>query len=551
MKRIVALLLVLTMALCSGVVFASAPDGCFVSVGYIKQSRQITVSGKFASTNQQPFTVTVVPDGTAPSDLNDSNLPVVSELYLTEAGGNASASITLPSTLPSGKYFVYVSSAVFTGNDYIIYTKDSEISALLPTINAQTSSTALRDVLDNNRSDLGIDSTIFDTPACSGIIAQYLFSAKPQGGYTTPSVFSTYLDQANAWALIKSGSDVRSVLRKYESAIGMSYNDEFMIYPAAVQTAMISYLENADYTSKPFTQLIKEIRVLSYVKSSTSWEILKKYVLGENDSGTVYVDNFSLFEAHNTNYNLLEDKNAVYIEMFKRVPSLNDFNAVKAAFASCVTKAYEDELSQMGPSSSPVGGVSGSVNTNPVAPVPGSQAIFSDIYGHWAANSIDVLYKKGVVSGFPDGTFRPEQPVTRAEFAKLLTEALGFKASGNASFIDVLQSDWFAPYVNTAAIYGIVLGNDKNEFVPNAYITREDACVMISRCIDKSVSSDAQLGFSDKDEISPYAEDAIKLLYNEKIVTGVTASTFVPKGLTTRAQAVALLTRALDYISAK
>ena len=76
-------------------------------------------------------------------------------------------------------------------------------------------------------------------------------------------------------------------------------------------------------------------------------------------------------------------------------------------------------------------------------------ASFTDVSGHWAEGAINAMAEAGAVDGYPDGTFRPDEPVTRAEFAKIITEYFDLPASdyGWYVFDDVDGADWYAPYV--------------------------------------------------------------------------------------------------------
>ena len=81
-------------------------------------------------------------------------------------------------------------------------------------------------------------------------------------------------------------------------------------------------------------------------------------------------------------------------------------------------------------------------------------AAFSDTEGHWAEASIQKWADKGVISGYPDGTFQPEKPVTRAEFAKIITLAFDLAPIDlTGAYTDLDAEAWYYPYVECAASY--------------------------------------------------------------------------------------------------
>ena len=114
-----------------------------------------------------------------------------------------------------------------------------------------------------------------------------------------------------------------------------------------------------------------------------------------------------------------------------------------------------------------------------------SAAQVSDITGHWGEEYIQTLVDKSVINGYEDGTFKPDNSITRAEFCTIITKALvndGLISYVTPSgiFNDVATGDWFAPYVETAAINNFVLGIGDNKFDPEALITRQEMAKIIS-----------------------------------------------------------------------
>ncbi len=120
-----------------------------------------------------------------------------------------------------------------------------------------------------------------------------------------------------------------------------------------------------------------------------------------------------------------------------------------------------------------------------------SEGIFSDVQaGYWAFAEIRSLVHEGVINGYPDGTFRPENPVTRAEFAKmiLLTCDYAPEYPGSPSFPDVPRDEWYYPYVEGAVKHGLVVGYPDGSFKPNGNITIAEVLTVIARAGDFPLS---------------------------------------------------------------
>lgn len=171
---------------------------------------------------------------------------------------------------------------------------------------------------------------------------------------------------------------------------------------------------------------------------------------------------------------------------------------------------------------------------------PARESSFTDLpKEHWSYEYINKLYIKNVVNGYEDGSFRPDIPVKREEFIKIISELFKPEVSGNISFSDVKTTDWYYPYVNAAYNSGIINGISKELFGTGTNITREDAAVIISRVIDyKNLSfekvSDAD--FSDITSVSDYALEAVKTLKSYGLINGYNANDFRPKGNLSRAE---------------
>src|SRR5659263_122016 len=113
-------------------------------------------------------------------------------------------------------------------------------------------------------------------------------------------------------------------------------------------------------------------------------------------------------------------------------------------------------------------------------------ATVSDISGHWAKDNIQSLVDRGIIKGYPDGTFKPENPITRAEFCTIITSALVDDGviteyvTTTGTFTDVPADLWSVKYIETAYANGFVLGKGNGLFDPEANITRQEMARIIS-----------------------------------------------------------------------
>ncbi|OMF21093.1 hypothetical protein BK133_28885 [Paenibacillus sp. FSL H8-0548] len=184
-----------------------------------------------------------------------------------------------------------------------------------------------------------------------------------------------------------------------------------------------------------------------------------------------------------------------------------------------------------------------------------SDRTFLDLREHWAQKDIELLANKLIIDGLPDGRFYPENTITRAEFAALLVRALGLsEASAGEPFTDVTAANWYAGSVGTAQRAGLITGYEDGSFRPNASITREQMAVMIIRAISfagkmiPTENTDTLLSFADGAEISNWATDATEQLVGIEIIQGMTGTTFAPKASASRAQSAVMLRRMLLYL---
>lgn len=178
---------------------------------------------------------------------------------------------------------------------------------------------------------------------------------------------------------------------------------------------------------------------------------------------------------------------------------------------------------------------------------------FTDVAAsHWASEAIKDMAARHIISGMPDGSFSPNNSVTRGEFAALLARLLQLPASEDIPFADVKASDWFAKEVSAAAKAGIINGAGNGLFNPNAAVTREQMAVMLTnafRAADGQIPEGTKhAGFKDQDVISAWAKQSIDEAVVLGLLRGGSNNMFHPKKLATRAEAAQVLASLLGKL---
>lgn len=176
-----------------------------------------------------------------------------------------------------------------------------------------------------------------------------------------------------------------------------------------------------------------------------------------------------------------------------------------------------------------------------VDPTPAEDKFADVADDFWAAKDIYTLKDAGIIGGKSATEFDPEGDVTRAEFAKMVVGLFGYKATSDAvNFEDCKAEDWFTPYVAAGVEAGVIKGVSDTEFAPNATITREDACTILGRALNKVAQSN-ELKFTDADKVAEYAAPYVALLSELGYVNGYEDGSFAPANNITRAEAAKII----------
>jgi hypothetical protein len=201
---------------------------------------------------------------------------------------------------------------------------------------------------------------------------------------------------------------------------------------------------------------------------------------------------------------------------------------------------------------------------------------FSDIAGHWAEKEIKAWIARELAGGYPDGSFRPDSPITRAEFVTLVNRAFGYtnmadnivetargEGTSLGTYRDVAATDWYAGEIASAVAVGYLGGYPDGTVKPQNQITRQEAAAIFARILptnndvltydnDSNDNVDyidntlAQL--TDQAQIPEWSEAAIVAAVKGGYMNGYPDGSFQPTKAITRAEAVAVLERAVGQL---
>ncbi len=180
-----------------------------------------------------------------------------------------------------------------------------------------------------------------------------------------------------------------------------------------------------------------------------------------------------------------------------------------------------------------------------------AQTTFSDVSSnYWAAQFIQQLSGRGVIAGFPDGSFRPEEPVTRAQFAAMVNKAFQKAPQRQAiNFADVPGNYWASSAIQQAYTIGFLSGYPGNRFEPNQAIPRQQVLVSLANGLEYAPSGNTESTlqyFNDGSNIASYARSPIAAATERQIVVNYPNVKFLnPTATATRAQVAAFIYQAL------
>jgi competence protein ComEC len=183
----------------------------------------------------------------------------------------------------------------------------------------------------------------------------------------------------------------------------------------------------------------------------------------------------------------------------------------------------------------------------PIPSQPEPAGLFTDTGGHWAEANINLLYEMGLVGGYSDGSFGVKKSITRAEAAAIITRHLGLSPS-KPSFTDVSSGHWAYASIGAIAKEGIMGGYTDGSFKPNEAITRAELSAMLVRAYE--LSGKSTISFKDVSS-RHWAYGVIQIMVKNNITGGYPDNTFRPNSNVNRAEFASFLARIIRNTDAE
>ncbi|WP_214627480.1 DUF4838 domain-containing protein [Paenibacillus agaridevorans] len=180
---------------------------------------------------------------------------------------------------------------------------------------------------------------------------------------------------------------------------------------------------------------------------------------------------------------------------------------------------------------------------------------FKDTTNHWAEEAILDMSSRTIINGIGKQMFAPDREVTRAEFVALVVRGLGIPLKqGESKFSDVTSDAWYAGVIQAAVSYGLITGYEDGTFRPNDRITREQTMAVIARAmlltgmsdgLDSAADTDLLAAYQDADSAAAWAKASIIKSVESGILTGRSGRFLAPKAFITRAEVATVIQRLL------
>lgn len=180
-------------------------------------------------------------------------------------------------------------------------------------------------------------------------------------------------------------------------------------------------------------------------------------------------------------------------------------------------------------------------------------ATFSDVEeSSWYYDAVQYVVENNIMIGTDDDAFSPGTSLNRAMMVQMLYNLEGSPETGTANFTDVAAGAWYGDAVSWASENNVVSGTGNNMFSPNQEITREEMAVMMRNyCTSKEIELPATrepVDFADEPNMSSWAKDAIDVMYQAAVLSGVESGLFAPKYTATRAEVAQMFMNFMEAI---
>ena len=322
--------------------------------------------------------------------------------------------------------------------------------------------------------------------------------------------------------------------------------------PSSIKSAAFELMRKTNPSAEDITYekagaRFKESYICAAASSGeTTWAELEKLITKHNLADLSKITDEGL-EKSDVLKEMLEKSYTVYADFETRL-------------SSAITTVKQNASASESPKRSGSGGGGGGMKVStPVVP-PADDAnntennggaesktgIFADLpTSHWAYSSVLNLVNKNIIS--KDENFRPNDYITREEFAKIIAVVFEPVADKIPDFDDVDKDSWYMPYINSVYSANLVKGISENKFGVGLNITREDMAVIIFRALGAE-DTEYDINFADKENISDYAENAVGYLNQNGLLNGDNGRVYA-KNNATRAECCVLINNLLLFMN--
>ena len=175
---------------------------------------------------------------------------------------------------------------------------------------------------------------------------------------------------------------------------------------------------------------------------------------------------------------------------------------------------------------------------------------FTDVPAtHWAYTAVEKASEAGLMNGYGGTLFGQNDPITRGQMVQILYNYYGEDCGTNSGFSDVPASAWYAKAVTWASKKGVVSGYSNGTFGPDNQLTREQMVTILYNVADKPETNPSAISqYSDYHQVVSYAADGFAWAVSNKVVSGTSSTTLSPRGTATRAQVAVILVRYLENV---
>lgn len=357
----------------------------------------------------------------------------------------------------------------------------------------------------------------------------------------------TYADETGAWSktitLIQESTNTYSIV-----AVGEDGNPS-----DSVTVEIIEGVEAAEEyeTSSGISHSAPDSPTVNEVSSTIDSDIIIITGNAQADSTIIITGSYT------TEGEVLDDGTfAIEVELQQNekntfyVSAANDLNMISESVKIIVEEVSEEEPEEETESTHD----SAEENTAETESI----ISFSDIDNHWAETYIMILAETGIVSGYNNGTFGPNNYITRAEITKIALGAFGYEiGSYENNFSDVESGTWYKDYIVSAYEEGIVSGYTNNTFKPENYVNRAEALkiLLIGSAIEELDGMENFLGTEDEWQ-NPFADvsssdwfyEYVMKAYAGEVISGYSSTSFAPGNNITRAETCKIVINLLNLI---